>query len=112
MDFISKMNDVCVIVDPGICGFSCSIRAQQDGKNTVVIEISGSDCEQIQRMSGILKKITLQELFSPLTRNPVYISAGQAGCHLACPIPVAVVKAVEVAMGMAVPREVRIRFET
>ncbi len=106
------MNNVCVTVDPGICGFSCSIRARRDDKKRALLEISDSECEQIQRLSEILKEITLQEIFLPLTRNPVFISAGQVGCHTACPVPVAVVKAVEVALGMAVPREVRIKFES
>lgn len=105
------MDDVCVNVDPGICGFSCLIRARLNGKNKVMLEISESDCEQVQRLSDILREITLQELFSPLVSNRVFISAGQAGCHTACPVPVAVVKASEVAMGMAVPREVRISFQ-
>jgi hypothetical protein len=46
-----------------------------------------------------------------MTKNPVYVSAQQAGCHSSCPVPVAVLKAVEVAMEMALPRDVRIKFE-
>ena len=106
------MNDVCVSVEPGICGFSCAIRAQKAKKQTVFLEISGSECKQIQRLSEILREITLQQLFMPLTRNPIFVSGERAGCHPACPVPLAVVKTVEVAMGMALPREVRIRFES
>ena len=47
----------------------------------------------------------------PVTRNPVFLSAEHAGCHPSCPIPVAILKAAEVAMEMALPREVRIKFE-
>ncbi len=106
------MNKVCVTVEPGICGFSCIISAQEAKKRTVQLEISGSECEQIQRLSEILNEITLKELFTPLTRNPIFISAERAGCHSACPVPAAVVKTVEVAMGMALPREVRIKFDS
>ena len=55
--------------------------------------------------------MTLKELFMPVTRNPVYIAAEQSGCHPSCPIPAAALKAVEVAMEMALPRDVSIRFE-
>ena len=47
----------------------------------------------------------------PVTRNPVYLAAQQSGCHASCPIPMAVLKAAEVAMEMALPRDVSIRFE-
>jgi hypothetical protein len=54
--------------------------------------------------------MSLKELFMPLTRNPVYIAAEKSGCHPSCAIPAAVIKAVEVALGMALPKEVRIKF--
>jgi hypothetical protein len=55
--------------------------------------------------------MTLKELFAPVNRNPVFVSAQRAGCHPSCPIPVAILKAVEVAMGMALPRDAVIKFE-
>ena len=48
----------------------------------------------------------------PLTKNPVYQAAQASGCHASCAIPCAVIKAVEVAMGMAVARQVRFSFES
>ena len=48
----------------------------------------------------------------PLTQNPVYQAAQASGCHTSCAIPCAVIKAVEVAMGMAVARQVRFDFES
>jgi hypothetical protein len=52
----------------------------------------------------------MPELFKPVSRNPVYRAAEKSGCHSSCVIPAAVLKAVEVAMGMALPREVLITF--
>lgn len=106
------MNEVCVTVEAGICGFSCIINAQEAKKRTVQFEISDSECKQIQRLSHTLNEIKLKELFMPLTRNPIFISAERAGCHPACPIPAAVVKTVEVAMGMALPQDVQIQFDS
>lgn len=54
--------------------------------------------------------MTLKELFMPLTKNPVYIAAEKAGCHPSCALPVAVIKAVEAALEMALPKAVRITF--
>jgi hypothetical protein len=102
---------VCVTVDPGICGFPCVIKARKTGVRKVSLEISGSDCEQIQTLAERLTTVSIKELFTPLSRNPVYASAEKSGCHLSCAIPVAVIKAAEVALELALPQEVRIKFE-
>jgi len=98
---------VCVTVEPGACGFTCTIRAKKTDRRTAAVTISGSQCRQIQKLAGCVTTITMRELFAPLTRNPVYTSAEQAGCHPSCAVPCAILKAVEVAMEMAVPRDVQ-----
>ena len=87
------------------------MEVRQIDKRTVGLEISESECQQIQRFSELVRKLTLKELFMPVTRNPVYLAAEQSGCHASCPIPTAVLKAAEVALEMALPHDVSIRFE-
>ena len=108
----SKSNVIRVRAEPGICGFPCVIEVREEAYGLVSIKIAGSECKQIQRLSGNVKIIKLRELFAPVTKNPVYVSAQRAGCHTSCPIPMAVLKAVEVAMDMALPRDVVIKFES
>ena len=103
---------VCVTVDPGICGFPCVIKARKTGDREVSLKISGSDCEQIQTLAERLTILSIKELFTPLSRNPVYISTEKSGCHLSCAIPVAVIKAAEVALDLALPQDAHIKFET
>ena len=103
--------DATLTVDPGICGFPCVVTACSVGKWTVTVKITGSECKQILRLAECMNTMSIQELFVPMTRNPVYIAAERAGCHTSCTIPSAVLKAVEVAMGMALPQDVFIRFE-
>ena len=102
--------DACVTVDPGICGFPCVIKAGKMDARTVALEISGSDCRQIKKLSERLTRISLKDVFAPISRNPVYMLTEKSGCHLSCPVPVAVIKTAEVAFGLALPREVQIRF--
>ena len=109
-DTSKKHPIVYVRAEPGICGFPCTIKAQKSDNQTVTVDINGSECKQIQRLSTHLTGLSLKELFMPLTRNPVYIAAEKSGCHPSCAIPAAVIKAVEVALGMALPREIRIKF--
>jgi hypothetical protein len=98
---------VCVTVQPGICGFVCTIRAKRTDRRTVAVTVSGSQCKQIQRLSGCVTTLSLKDLFTPLTRNRVYTSAEQSGCHASCTVPSAIIKAAEVALEMALPRDVQ-----
>ena len=107
----SHSKKTCASVDAGICGFTCHIKARKIDKRTVGLEISESECQQIQNYSELLRQLTLNEVFMPATRNPVYLAAEKSGCHPSCPIPVAVLKAAEVTMEMALPRDASIRFE-
>lgn len=104
----SKTSIAYTKVDPGICGFTCIVKAQKNGARAVAIEISGSGCKQIQKLSGLIQEMSLVELFKPITINPVMISAQSAGCHTSCPIPLAILKTVEVALAMALPKDVKL----
>ena len=106
-----KADSVRVQVDPGICGFNCSIHAYKGEGKTVRFEIQ-SDCDQIQTLATHLEEIGIKDIFVPLTRSPVFLSAEKSKCHLACPIPSSLVKAAEVALGIALPKNIIIAFET
>lgn len=113
MEVLSGMeNDLTrATVEPGICGFPCVIEARKEDPRTVSIKIFGSECNQIKKLAEQLSRMTLQELFMPVTRNPAFVLAQKSGCHASCVVPVAVLKAVEVAMEMALPRNVTINFD-
>jgi len=102
--------NVCVTVNPGICGFPCVIKAAKMDSRKVAMEIKGTDCGQIRQLSERLSRILLKDVLAPISRNPVYALAEKSGCHPSCPVPMAVIKAAEVAFGLALPREIQIRF--
>ena len=106
----SHSKKTCASVNAGICGFTCHIKAWKIDKRTVGLEISESECQQILNYSELIRQLTLNEVFMPAIRNPLYLAAEQAGCHPSCPIPAAVLKTAEVAMQMALPRDASIRF--
>jgi hypothetical protein len=78
----------------------------------VKIDIEGSECQQILRLSEMISQIGFRDIFVPLTRNPVFVSAEKAGCHPSCVIPTAVIKAAEAALGLALKRDVVIQFKS
>ena len=99
-----------VTADPGICGFPCRIVARKQAGRMVSIEISGCECDKIQKMAALLTELSLRDIFLPMTRNPVYLMAEKSGCHPSCTIPAGVLKAAEVAMELALPKDVCIQF--
>jgi len=110
---ISHTSDrACIRVDPGICGFVCAVYAQKIEARKVNIAIEGSECKQIQRLSELITQIGFRDVFLPLTINPVFVGAEKAGCHPSCVIPAAVIKAAEVALGLALKRDVVIQFKS
>ena len=105
-----KPETINVTVDPGICGFVCFISAWKEGTQ-VEFNIQ-SECDQIKKLAAHLGPVMMKDLFIPLTKSPFFLSAEKSKCHLACPIPSSLVKTAEVVLGLALPKEVTIRFLT
>jgi hypothetical protein len=99
-----------VAVEPGVCGFHCTVRAEKSTDGKIRVFITDSKCELVQKMSEFIEAFSLKELFLPLTKNPIYQWAERARCHPSCIVPFAILKAVEVEAGMALPRGAAIEF--
>lgn len=106
----SYVSESCVSAEPGICGFPCKIIAKKQVGRMVSIEMSGCECDKIQKMAALLTELSLRDIFLPMTRNPVYVAAEKSGCHPSCCIPTAVLKTAEVALELALPKDVCIQF--
>jgi hypothetical protein len=102
---------VTVSVTPGICGFTCRVTSARTSKRTAAIEITGSECEMINELAANLRELSVQDLFQPHTVNLVFTCTEKASCHLCCPVPIAIIKATEVVLELALPRDVQIHFE-
>lgn len=103
--------DICIDVIPGICGFKCVVKAAKLENRKIGLQIFESECEQIKKLSANLQEMDWKDLFVPLSRNPVYVQAEKSGCHPSCVLPAAVLKAAEVVMGMALPKDVHFQFQ-
>ena len=101
-----------VVVDPpGNCGFHTVIEVTRFSANRVKVSIA-SECPMLREMSGQLCEIDWRSALKPLVHSPVLHFAFQCVRHVACPIPIAVLKAIEVEVGMALPSDISIRFHT
>lgn len=99
-----------VAVACGACGFTALISAVRDGHNAVRIRLTG-DCQAVVAWGATLDRIDWRQ---PLGRMPAagafWQSAWQHLKHRTCPVPVAVLKAIEAEIGAALPVDVHIRF--
>lgn len=98
-------------VKAGICGFSARVHAVTHEKQSVAIRIE-SDCENVATFSKNLNQLTIKDIFRhPFNENAIYQQAGQCSLHPACPVPCGVIKAAEVALGLALKKDVILKFQ-
>jgi hypothetical protein len=105
-----------VKVDPGVCGFEAEIVASTEDGMTVDLEIE-SDCQTIKELAQLLKDKTpldaYQEL-SPESESEILALCRpllvQKGCCEACIVPQATCKAMYVAAGLALPKDVSMQI--
>ena len=93
-----------VIVNPGVCGFTTTIEVDKVSKRRVKVVIT-SDCEMV---------IELGESFTEVDAGQA-LKQGQAlseYVHATCPVPIAVLKAIEAEAGLTVPCDVTILFDS
>lgn len=100
-------------IEAGICGHRTICRAKcEDGQN-VTFEIE-SDCEKIQNFAAALTNKgpldAYQEINAKGGRSVVLAAAAESlkGCCAACAAPIGVFKAMQVAAGLALPKDIRI----
>jgi hypothetical protein len=92
----------------GICGFNTQVEARMDGD---VVKISVvSECPAINRLGANLTEVEPYHEISFRRGMPQTIEAGVKYCtHAACPVPVGIIKAVEVEAGLALPKDATIK---
>lgn len=95
---------------PGNCGFTTTVETTMDGdvcKITVV-----SDCKAMQKLALELTEVNpYKEISFRRNNSPLILQMGARYCtHAACPVPVGIIKAVEVEAGLALPMDVTIKL--
>ena len=93
----------------GICGFSATVRTQMNG-STVALAIE-SECDAIQRLGEELISVDPWQEITFRDDGPLTLRMGAKYCyHPACPVPVGIIKAIEVEAGLALPKEATIKL--
>lgn len=98
-------------IEPGICGFTTSVEVAAAGKRNCAITIQ-SECPHIQKLAAVLPELDPFTEISFRGEGPSVLKLGAEYCsHPACPVPVGIIKAIEVEAGLALPRDVIIHIK-
>jgi hypothetical protein len=105
-----------VKVDAGICGFKTIITASSEDNMHVDLKIV-SPCEIIKELSALIKEKTPIHAYQELSPQNESVIMGVSrtllmtkGCCEACVVPAAVCKAIHVAAGLALPKDVTLEI--
>ena len=97
-------------VDAGICGFTTVIRTASDDMQTVAIEYE-TGCPHAARARDELTSIdAYAELFKKPHETSVYAALSKHLPHVTCPLYSGFLKAIEAAAGLALPKDVSMKF--
>jgi hypothetical protein len=95
------------VIDPGVCGFVTEVVATMDGEMCTLEVVS--DCEPIQVMAEALPQVDPMTEIGYHGDGPATLRMAVKHCpHPACPVPAGILKAVEVAAGLALPKDASI----
>lgn len=101
---------VKVEVEPGICGHHSTIKVLAKNEMTAEVVLE-SQCEHIDAMNRELKEIDVyQECFKKHDESKI-LALGRKYCqHSSCPVPMSICKGLEVAFGIAEPKNVNVKI--
>ena len=95
-----------VILNAGVCGFKTEITAESEDSINAMLSII-SECPAYAHLKDESIEMNAYECcFSKVGNNAVYELLAKTCIHAACPLPSAILKAMEVACGLALPRDV------
>lgn len=98
-----------VVIDAGICGNVSEVKAELVEGFKVRLHIE-STCASIKKMAGQLNEVdALQEFNAKSTDSAIRKAFVENSSHAACPVPAGIIKAVEVAAGLALPKDASIK---
>jgi hypothetical protein len=98
-------------VEAGVCGFVTTIRTSSDDNQTVAITYE-TTCPHAIKAAGELTRVdAYAELFRKPHETVVYAALSKYLPHVTCPLYSGFLKSIEAAAGLALPRDVSMKFK-
>lgn len=94
----------------GVCGFTTEVNAEKSGRSKIVLDIQ-SECPAFKDLNESLKEVDgMACITSKVGEGPIYDACRIHCKHSACPVPMGIIKTVEVAAGLALPRDATVKL--
>jgi len=108
------MHATCKI-HAGVCGFCTRATATSDDSQQVNFDLE-SDCEKIAALGQRLADVGPLDAYEEISarKGSVLLSTARdvlMGCCAGCAVPVGLFKAMQVATGLALPKDITIKLE-
>ncbi len=105
-----------VFIQAGICGFETHVRATSEDQQLVTFKIE-STCEKVHRLAEKIQQQNPVDAYTeifPSTNSLILSSASIAsqGCCAGCVVPAGIFKAMQVAAGLALPKDCYLKIES
>jgi hypothetical protein len=102
-----------VEIDAGICGFRTNARVASEDDKNVIFDID-TNCDKIARLAKAIGEKGNIDAYQEISPNgPAVIMTTVretlTGCCAGCAVPVGLFKAMQVAAGLALPKDITIR---
>ena len=98
-----------VEIDAGVCGLATTVRAVKTEGYNVRVAIE-SACPHVQKIAAEVQEVDAVRQIGLRGGLPPVLQTAYSHCiHAACPVPSGLVKAIEVAAGLALPKDVAMR---
>jgi hypothetical protein len=103
-----------VEIEAGVCGFRTQATAESEDCQHVSLSIQ-TDCEKIGQVAAALNAVQPLDAFqeiNPATESVLLATVRQTlkGCCAGCAVPAGLFKAMQVAAGLALPKDIAIRL--
>lgn len=100
-----------VRVNAGACGYTAVIKVQALDRKKIHINIITA-CSMLQSLNEELGVIDWTKgVFDRFCDSVIYKTAHEKLKHTDCPVPMAIIKAIQVEIKGAVPKDVSLKFE-
>ena len=101
-----------VVVDAGVCGFVTRIHADSEDSQNVTFRIPSS-CDKVKKLADALAAKGAVDAYAEIGagNDGVVLSTAREhlkGCCAGCVVPSAIFKAMQVAAGLALPKDVHL----
>lgn len=102
-------------IQAGVCGFVTHVSAESEDNQNVSFQIH-SDCDKIEALTKKIYQNQPVDAFQEINpagegRVMAVVRETLKGCCAGCAVPAGIFKAMQVSAGLALPKDISIKFE-